>query len=464
MQTPHIRDFQGQRIHMVGIGGSSMSGLAEMLLAKGYQVAGSDNTDSYATRKLVGKGIPVVIGHRAENVEGAALVIYTAAISPDNPERMACARLGIPTLERAHLLGQLMEGYPCAIGVCGAHGKTTTSSMLAQILLEAGVDPAISIGGSLDALGGGMRVGHGDMFLAEACEFNASFLQLRPTVATVLNIDADHLDFYRDIEHITETFAEFLALLPDDGTCIGCGDDARVLRLLDGLRCATFTYGLGEHNRWRPTELHFDETGHARFTATLDGEPMAHVALQVPGEFQALNALAALATAHAVGIDRALAARALGGFTGVHRRFELTGVVQGVCLYHDYGHNPTEMRNALAVAAMQPHNRLWAVMQPHTYSRVKRLFEGYLDCCDAADEILVTDIYAAREKDPGDIHSTMLVDRIAARGRSVHYTPTFDDTEAYLRAHWQPGDLVLTMGCGNVNLLNDQIAEHEDQK
>lgn len=462
MQIPHIRDYQNQRVHMVGIGGSSMSGLAEMLLAKGYRVTGSDNTDSYATRKLREKGIPVEIGHDAGNVAGAALVVYTAAIAPDNAERAACAREGIPTLERAYLLGQLMEGYPCAIGVSGAHGKTTTSSMLAQILLEAGKDPAISIGGSLDAIGGGIRVGHGDTFLAEACEFNASFLRLRPTVAVLLNIDEDHLDYYRDIDHITETFAEFLTLLPNEGVCVGCGDDERVRGLLSNLHCEAVTYGLGGHNRWRPLELTYDETGHAAFTAALDGRPMAHVELQVPGAFQALNALAALATAHAVGIDLSIAARALGGFVGVHRRFELTGVVQGVRLYHDYGHNPTEMRNALEVAAMQPHNRLWAVMQPHTYSRVKRLFESYIHCCDAADEILITDIYAAREKDPGDIHSGMLVERMAAAGLNVRYTPTFDDAEACLRAHWQPGDLVLTMGCGNINLLNDQIAGHED--
>ncbi len=460
MQVPHIRDYQGQRIHMIGIGGSSMSGLAEMLMEKGYRVTGSDNTESYATRKLREKGVPVVIGHEAANVEGASLVVYTAAIAPDNAERVACARSHIPTLERAYLLGQLMEGYKNAIGVCGAHGKTTTSSMLAQVLLEGELDPAISIGGTLDAIGGGIRVGHGDTFLAEACEFNASFLQLRPTVAVLLNIDEDHLDFYRDIDHITETFGQFLALLPEDGICIANGDDPRARGLLKNLACKTETFGMGEDNLWRPEALVLDETGHASFDVTRAGKVVGHLALQVPGRFQVLNALAAYAASCAVGVKPVLIERALSGFAGVHRRFELTGVINGVRLYHDYGHNPTEMKNALSVAAMQPHNRLWAVMQPHTYSRVKRLFDGYLTCCDVADEILITDIYAAREKDPGDIHTTMLVERIAASGKSVHYTPTFDDTEAYLRAHWQPGDLVLTMGCGNINLLNDQINEH----
>lgn len=461
MPVPHIREYQGQHVHMIGIGGSSMSGLAEMLKEKGYEVTGSDNTDSYATRKLREKGIPVHIGHDARHIEGAVLVVYTAAISPSNVERAACERNGIPTLERAHLLGQLMEGYPKAIGICGAHGKTTTSSMLAQVLLETGQDPTVSIGGTLDALGGGVRIGTSGTFLAEACEFNASFLQLRPTIAVVLNIDEDHLDFYRDIDHITETFAEFLALLPPEGLCIGNGDDPRVAGLMRSLPQQAHSYGFGPQNHWQPADLSYDETGHASFAAMFNGQEIARVSLQVPGTFQVLNALACLAAAHAVGCDMRIAARALSGFAGVHRRFELTGTVQGVRLYHDYGHNPTEMRNALSVAVMQPHNRLWAVMQPHTYSRLKLLFDAYIHCCDAADEILITDIYAAREQDPGDIHSTMLVERIAETGKRVHYTPTFDDTEAYLRAHWAPGDLVLTLGCGNINLLNDQIVEHE---
>ncbi|MDR3050472.1 MAG: UDP-N-acetylmuramate--L-alanine ligase [Oscillospiraceae bacterium] len=463
MRIPHIRDYTGQRVHMVGIGGSSMSGLADMLRHKGYQVSGSDRTDSYATRRLRELGIPVIVGHSAQNVDGAALVVYSAAIDPSNPERAACDALGIPTLERAYLLGQLMEGYSRAIGVCGAHGKTTTTSMLAQVLLDTGFDPTIHIGGRLDAIGGSTRIGQGDTFLAEACEFNASFLQLRPTMAVLLNIDADHLDYYRDIEHIQETFAQFLALLPQDGLCVGCGDDERVLALMHGLRCPGVTYGFAPHNRWQPVNLVYDEAGYPTFDAALDGRVLAHVVLRVPGGFQVLNALAALAAAYAAGADMARAGQALSDFAGVHRRFELTGIVQGVRLYHDYGHNPAEMANVLSVARLQRHNRLWAVMQPHTYSRVKRLFGDYIHCCDAADEVLITDIYAAREKDPGDIHSTMLVDRIAATGKSVHYTPTFDDTEAYLRAHWQPGDLVLTMGCGDINLLNEQLQAHENQ-
>ena len=377
---------------------------------------------------------------------------------------MELERLGLPSIERATLLGQLMEGFDTAIGVCGAHGKTTTTSMLSQVLMECGMDPSIHIGGSLDFIGGSTHIGRSGMFVAEACEFNASFLHLRPTVAVVLNIDADHLDFYRDIDHIEETFGKFLALLPPDGTAIGNGDDKRIMRLFSALSVRRLTFGLGEGCDYTPGRLTYDEYGHASFDLCFHGDVLGQITLQVPGEFQVYNALAALACAHSQGADMAMACHAMNEFKGAHRRFELTGEVEGVKLYHDYGHNPTEMRNVLSVARLQPHGRLWAVMQPHTYSRVKRLFDDYLTCTEAADFTLVTDIYAAREKDPGDIKASQIVEGMRAHGINAVHTPTFDDTEAYLRAHWQPGDLVLTMGCGNINQLNDQIWEHEQAK
>lgn len=461
MITPHIQAYRGKRVHMIGIGGSSMSGLAQMLLEKGYRVSGSDNLETYATRHLRELGIPVVIGHKPENVHGADFVVYTVAILPDNPERVETARLGLPTIERATLLGQLMEGFDTAVGVCGAHGKTSTTAMLAQVLMACDLDPSIHIGGTLDAVGGSTRIGQSGLFVAEACEFNASFLHLRPTVAVVLNIDADHLDFYKDIDDIQQTFAKFLALLPASGHAIGNGDDPRVRELLAGVVCDATTFGFGETNDWQPLNLRYDECDRASFDVAYRGQTLGHVRLQVAGFFHVLNALAALACAHLLGADMARAVRSVSEFAGVHRRFELTGVIDGVKLYHDYGHNPAEMRNILGVAAKQPHNRLWAVMQPHTYSRVKRLFDDYLTCTQIADITLVTDIYAAREKDPGDIRAEMLVDGMRQKGVNAVHTPTFADAERYLRAHWQPGDLVLTLGCGNINQLNEQMNEHE---
>ena len=464
MQIPHIRDYHGKRIHMIGIGGSSMSGLAEMLLEEGYTVTGSDRTDGYLLGRLRDKGIQVMIGHRAENVHGADLVAYTAAIPEDNPERAECARLGIPTLERAYLLGQLMEGYPQAVGVCGAHGKTTTTSMLSQILVEGGLDPSVHIGGQLDAIGGSTRIGKGGAFLAEACEFRRSFLKLRPTLAVVLNIDADHLDCYKNIDEIEATFGQFLNLLPEDGMAIGKGDDARVRRLLTALNRRSETFGLGADNDWHPENLVEDAQGYATYDLCYKGDILAQVEMKVPGDFNVENGLAALAAAHALGADMRRAAESLSHFRGAHRRFELTDVIDGVEVFHDYGHNPTEMRNALSIARKRCKGRLFAVMQPHTFSRVRELFNDYLTCTEEADFTLVTDICAAREKDPGDLNSGMLVEGMRAHGIDAVWTPSFDDTEAYLRAHWQPGDLALTMGCGDINLLNDQIHRHEVEK
>lgn len=464
MQIPHIRDYAGKRVHMIGIGGSSMSGLAEMLIDKGYRVTGSDRTDGYLLGDVRAKGAEVMIGHRPENVRGADVVVYTAAIPADNPERVEAERLGIPSMERAYLLGQLMEGYPQAVGVCGAHGKTTVTSMLSQILVECGLDPSVHIGGKLDAIGGSTRIGQGDIFLAEACEFNRSFLKLRPTLAVVMNIDADHLDCYRDIDEIEATFGQFLSLLPADGLAIGKGTDERVRRQLEKLPCRHETFGLTADCDWHPEHLTEDDRGYAAYDLYHGGECLGHVTMAVPGDFNVENGLAALATASALGADMRRALSSLASFHGAHRRFELTDVVNGAEIFHDYGHNPTEMRNALSIARKRCKGRLFAVMQPHTFSRVRTLFSEYLTCTEIADVTLVTDICAAREKDPGDLNSGMLVDGMKAHGVNALWTPSFDETEAYLRAHLQPGDLAITMGCGDINLLNEQIHRHEQEK
>jgi len=464
MNTPHIRDYQGKRIHMIGIGGSSMSGLAQMLIAQGYTVTGSDRTDGYLMGDVRAAGAQVMIGHRAENVHGADLVAFTAAVPADNPEMMEAARLGIPTLERAYLLGQLMEGFPEAVGVCGAHGKTTVTSMLSQIMVECGLDPSVHIGGKLDAIGGSTRIGKGGAFLAEACEFRRSFLKMKPTMAVVLNIDADHLDCYKDIDEIEDTFGEFLSLLPENGLAIGKGTDARILRQLKKLHCPWETFGMSEECDWHPVNLQEDDRGYASYDLWHGGEIVAHVKMGVPGDFNVENGLAAIAAACHLGAKPQDAADSLGRFIGAHRRFELTDVIDGAEIFHDYGHNPTEMRSAVSIARKRCKGRLFAVMQPHTFSRVRTLFNDYLTCTEEADVTVVMDICAAREKDPGDLNSGMLVEGMKQHGINAVWTPSFDDTEAYLRAHLQPGDLAITMGCGDVNMLNEQIHRHEMEK
>ena len=447
-----------RRIHMIGVGGSSMSGLAGLLKDEGYEVTGSDRTASHKTDALLQKGVRVLIGHREDNVRGADLVVYSAAISPDNPERAEAERLGIPQMERCDLIGQIMRNSACAIAVSGTHGKTTTTSMLAQAFITAGRDPSVHIGGELDFLGGSTRRGK-DEFLLEACEFNRSFLHFFPTIAVILNIDEDHLDCYGDLDEIEAAFLQFACLSRE---VIGWGDDARVRRVMRRSGLPGLTFGLGEDCDVRAENLSFDEHGRARFEAVFRGQSLGAFYLGVAGRANLIDALAVIAVAQARGLDMALVAQALERFGGAHRRNELTSVTDGVKVFTDYGHNPAEIKSALEIAALEPHRTLWSVWQPHTYSRTKALFNQFLDTFDLADRLLVTDICAAREKDPGDISSQMLIQPLRARGVEAVLTPTFDDAEAYLRAHWRPGDVVITHGCGDIDLLNEQIALHGD--
>lgn len=457
-----ISDFKGRRVHMVGIGGSSMSGLAEMLLKKGYIVTGSDKSPSHAVERLEKMGITVMIGHNAANIHGADLLIYSAAIAEDNPERMEAKQLGIPEMERSTLLGELMLGHDQVVCISGAHGKTSTSGMIAQSLMECGLDPTVHIGGRLDAIGGSSRIGKENVFVAEACEFHGSFLEMHPTVAIVLNIDNDHLDYYGTIDNIEAAFGNFLSLVPPEGYALGYGEDFRVKRLLSKQSCHTRTFGMTAECDYYPVHLTYNDIGCPIFDVYYHDHFLGHIEMKVSGAFHVLNALASVAAAHVLGAPMDVITDSLSHFKGVHRRFELTGIIDQVELYHDYGHNPAEMRAAVSVAKAHHPHRVWAVMQPHTYSRVKLLFNDYLTCTQEADITLVTDIYGAREVDPGDIKTEMLIEGMTKNGVKAIHTPSFDDTEAYLRAHWEPGDLVLTMGCGNINLLNEQINNHGD--
>ena len=458
----NIRDYKGRRVHFIGIGGSSMSGLAGLLKDEGYIVSGSDKTRSHKTDRLAEKGIEIHIGHNAENVHGVDVIVYSAAISMENAERAEAAKLGIPQIERCDLIGQLMAGSEFAIGVSGTHGKTTTTSMLAQAFISAGADPSIHIGGELDFIGGSTRRGGSGDFIVEACEFNNSFLHFFPTVAIITNIDEDHLDFFKDIDHIEAAFRSYADLLPENGWCIAWGDDERARRVCLNSKCNHLTYGIGENNDLVAANLTYDALGRASYDAVLHGEKLGHFHIGVASEANMLDSLAVVGACHIRGLDMEKVAGALENFVGAHRRFELTSITDGVKCYTDYGHNPAEIKNALEIASLQPHKVLWSVFQPHTYSRTKTLFDQFLETFHLADKVLVTDICAAREKDPGDINAGMLIEPLRARGVDAVLTPSFDDAEAYLRAHWQEGDLMISHGCGDIDLLNEQIAEHGD--
>lgn len=458
----NIFDYRGRRIHFIGIGGSSMSGLSALLNEEGYQVSGSDRTRSHKTDALAAKGIEIHIGHSAKNVHGADMIVYSAAIPETNAERAEAFRLSIPQIERCDLIGQLMEGFPFAIGVSGTHGKTTTTSMLAQAFLQAGADPTIHIGGELDFIGGSTRRGDGKDFIVEACEYHNSFLRFHPTVAIVLNIDEDHLEFFGNIDNIEKTFADYVSLVPADGWCVAWGDDFRARRVCENANCNHLTYGLGEECMLRAIDLEYDERGCATYTAVVDGKTLGRFHVGVSSEANMLDSLAVVAAAYIRGLNMEKVAEALNNFVGAHRRFELTSITDGVRCYTDYGHNPAEIKNAIQIAALQPHKTLWSVWQPHTYSRTKMLFDAFVETFDKVDKLLITDICAARETDPGDIHSSMLLEPLRARGIDVVLTPTFDDAEAYLRTHWQEGDVMISHGCGDIDLLNERIARNGD--
>ena len=457
-----IRDYFGKKIYFIGIGGSSMSGLAKLMQWHGCEVSGSDRTANHKTDALADAGMRVFIGHEGKNVEGSDLVIYSAAIPETNPERMYALEHGIEQIERCTLIGLLMAHYHNAIAVSGTHGKTTTTAMMAEVFEAAGEDPTIHIGGELPAIGGSTKLGTGETFICEACEYKGSFWSFLPDQAVITNIDEDHLDFYKDIDDIENAFKRFANLVPQEGCVYGCGDDRRVYRLLESLSCRTCSYGLEPQNVIRAEDVYFDEMDRAIFTVTYFGHPLVEIELSVPGKHNLLDALAVVAVANNSQLPMNVVARALHDFKGVQRRYELTSVTDGVMVYTDYGHNPTETASVLSVARKQAKGRLWAVLQPHTYSRTKTLFEQFTKCFDDADEVLVTDICAAREVDPGDINSGMLVDAMLENGVHAHLTPSFDDAEAYLRAHWSKGDSVVTLGCGDIYLLNEQIAAHGD--
>lgn len=453
-----IYDYKSKTIHMIGIGGASMCGIAKMLTDRGYTVTGSDRSDGDNLRMLRRQGIEVTSVQRAENVHGCDLAVYSMAIPEDHAELAECRRLGIPIIERSVLLGQISSEYDTSVAVCGTHGKTTVTSMLAQILVETGMDPTVHIGGALDAIGGNVRSGRGDVFLTEACEYRRNFMNVCNNAAILLDIDEDHLDYYRDIDEIEESFGDFLDKLPAGGWALGNGDDERVKRQLGRLRCRTITFGTSRDCDYRMTDAEEDSRGYVSFNIWRGDEHLGRVEMAVPGMFNAMDALAALAAADIIGADIGAAIRAVRHFTGARRRFEKTGTLNGAELFHDYGHNPVEMRNAISIARKRCDGKLWAVIQPHTYSRVKTLFNDYLSCAEEADIVLVTDIFAARERDPGDINTEMLVNAMRSKGVNAVLTPGFEDAAMKIRQEAAEGDLVITLGCGDVYKLNEMLA------
>jgi len=458
LSSIHIDSFAGRHVHFIGIGGISMSGLAEILKMKGFTVSGSDLKATPITERLRHNDIKVYIGHTAQNVKDADLVVYTAAVKEDNPELVETIRQGIPSIDRASLLGQIMESYEYSIGIAGTHGKTTTTSMLSVILDKAGLDPTILVGGELDAIGGNVRIGQSPYFVTEACEYVGSFLKSRPYMAVILNIDMDHVDYFRDIEHIYQTFLEYARRVPESGYVIGCNDDPRVKRIMGEVKCRTVSFGLEPGADWTARDICYDEMGCASFNVIRHDYDMGKCKLKIPGRHNILNALAAAAAAYALGVSADTIIEGLLDFNGTHRRFEIKGKTEkGAVVIDDYAHHPTEIKATIKAALNYPHKRIWCVFQPHTYSRTKQLFDEFTEAFWGIDHLVIADIYAARETNTEGIHSKDLADAIRRKGMDCIYIDGFDGIASYLKQNTEAGDLIMTMGAGDIYQVADAI-------
>ncbi|MCD7708922.1 MAG: UDP-N-acetylmuramate--L-alanine ligase [Clostridiales bacterium] len=445
-------------VHFIGIGGISMSALAEMLCSRGFAVSGSDAHESALTDSLVKKGINICYGQRAENITSDIdLVVYTAAIHQDNPELIQAQALGLPMLTRSQLLGQIMDNYPDSVGVAGTHGKTTTTSMLGEIFLAAQMDPTITVGGILPSIGSNLRIGKAPLFLAEACEYSNSFLDFRPKYTVILNVEEDHLDFFKDIGDIRRSFRKFAGNTKPDGATIINGAIENYRELTDGLPQEVITYGMDSSFDFYPKDISHDGFSRYSFTAMHGGERIADVRLNIPGIHNVSNAIAAIALASAMKINPDLILRGLSHFTGTERRFEHKGDMGGVVIIDDYAHHPTEIRATLSAASDCPHERIVVAFQPHTYSRTVQFLDGFADALSAADVVVLTDIYAAREVNTYGISSNDIVQLLRERGTEAYYCPTFEEAEKFLKKICVNGDLLITMGAGNVVEIGEDL-------
>jgi UDP-N-acetylmuramate--alanine ligase len=453
-----IKD-KDKKIHFIGIGGISMSGLAEILIEKNFKVSGSDMKASSITEKLSSNGAKIYIGQSKNNItKDIDLVIYTAAISHENPELMRAKELGIQTLTRAEFLGYIMKGHKYNVAVAGTHGKTTTTSMLAHICLDADLDPTILVGGQLDIINGNVRPGNSDYFLTEACEYTASFLKFFPYVGVILNIDADHLDYYKDINDIQNAFINFAKLIPEDGYLVCFAEDEKMDKVISAARCNVLTYGINSGDI-TAKNITFNEKGCAHFDVYEGCVKTLSIQLNVPGHHNVLNSLASICTGLSLNISKDKIVEGLHNFKGTHRRFEVKGTKNGITVIDDYAHHPTEIKATLSATKNYPHKRIVCLFQPHTYSRTISLFNEFTEAFDAADEIILADIYAAREQDTGLVSSNMLGAKIRERGLNCYNFHSFEDIVSYLDKNLQKDDIFLTVGAGDVYKVGEMYLQ-----
>jgi UDP-N-acetylmuramate--alanine ligase len=444
-------------IHFIGIDGISMSALATIMQKRGWRVSGSDVKISPLTQKLIDGGATFYLGQSAANISDPDIVVYTAAVKPDNPELMQAREKGLQILTRAQFLGSLMQESGCGIAISGAHGKTTTTALIGLMLEEGGCDPTVLIGGELDALGGNVKVGARDYFVAEACEYYETFLSLKPQIGVILNIDADHLDYFGGMHHIKSAFRRFAELIPVDGTLVACTDDEHVRDIISGLACQLVTYGLNGTADWSATGITATPGGGSSFEVLYRGKSMGLVQLSVPGRHNIQNALASLAVGATLDIPWSAMSRTLGIFQGTHRRFEFKGTYNDAVVIDDYAHHPTEIVATLGAAAERKPHRIIVVFQSHTYTRTSALLADFAAAFGDADIVIITDIYAAREQNVSGVTGESLAQAISRYHPHVIYKASLNDATDLLRETLMPGDMIITMGAGDVHIVGEQL-------
>ncbi len=454
----NIHDYK--HIHMIGIGGVSMSGIAEILAHFGFTVTGSDRSDSEIIRKLISKGISVQIGHDLNNSRKANLVVYTAAVKQDDPELVQAHKFNIPTMERADFLGQITKLYKDTICVSGTHGKTTTTSMVSLCFLKAGFNPTIQVGAILKQIDGNNYIGSKDYFIMEACEYVESFLKFYPKSEIILNIDNDHLDYFKTFDNIKNAFIKYVKLIPKDGLLVINGDDINCLDLANVTKSKFVTYGLNNQQvDFYAKNLVSDEDGFYQFDVYHNGEFYERFKLSVPGIHNVSNALACIALCDGYGVPKEAMQKALLSFTGADRRFDYVGKYKNITVYDDYAHHPTEILSLYNSVKNKKHHENWIIFQSHTYSRTKNLLDDFAKVLANFDHIIITDIYAARETNQFGISPEDLVSKIATHGKSATYISKFEDIASYIRKNAKDNDIVLTVGAGTITQLGKLIVE-----
>lgn len=442
-----------KKIHFVGIGGSGMCPLAEILHNEGFEITGSDTSESDTLQRIRSYGIPVTMGHYPENVIGADLVVYTAAVKLDNPELVSAREHNIPAVERCIMLGAVVSKYNKSIAVCGTHGKTTTTSMITQILTMADYDPTAIIGAKLPFIGGNSRVGKSDFMVCEACEYVDTFLHIYPAVSVILNVDADHLDYFGTLERIEESFTKFAN--QTSSLIVVNGDDKNTMLCIDNMNKngqKIVTFGFGKNNDFR-AEITGESSVCDSFDIIHNGQKITSVQLKVPGKFNVMNALASAATAITLGIAPEKVSDALAEFRGAHRRFEILGKPCGITVADDFAHHPTELRATLTTAMSMGFKNVWAVFQPHTYSRTAMFLDDFADALSVPDHTILSEILAVRETNTYNIYAKNLADKIDG----CVWFKTFEEITDYVTKLARPGDLIITIGGGNVYMCANMI-------